>query len=724
MTISGSAHAALEEIIVSARKSDESLQSVPVAVSAFTADDLQSMNFTSTEQLTRSTPSLLIEPPAGGNSTAAKVTIRGQNQSDSLITLDPSVGWYLDDVYLARAYGTVASLFDAERIEVLKGPQGTLYGRNTTGGAVKIITTKAEVSSGLSGYVTGGIGNYDARKIGGAINIPLIDNALAARLVVLKDKADGFAHVELHGKNDPSVIVDPNAEAAFRNMEMYRLNITLAATDALSVQVGYEHSDLDISTLQKGTSPSVFGPAPTDLGFYKAALNHLPRSKTKADTANLTVDYDISDSLTTRFIFGWRKLDSKYDSDVDGSPVNWLSFNKPLVQKDEQYSYEWQIAGNAAQEQLDWIAGIYYFDEDGLDESNSGGVLNGGLNNKVYGRANKNESKSIFFNGTLHLTDRLNFNGGLRYTKDDKPLYKINTYTDLDTDVFISCGLAPDTPNFNAAECSSNTGAKYEYVSWTVGFDYQIADDVMIYIKGSEASRSGGQQMRGAVGAASESFDPETATDVELGLKGQFWDNRIRLNADAYRTFYNDIQQTSLRISGGTPITVVANENRAVIDGIEVELTALVTDNFTITASGSMIDWRFKNLNSFGNHPVLPSTPDKQYSVRFDYVLPIVLGEMKFSANYAWRDGYYGNVGEGGRERAQLIPESNTDSLGLVGARISLDIERWGATVALWGNNLTDEKYQQSPLLIGDTGLVVQTIGEPRTYGLEATKRF
>src|SRR5690606_11429149 len=159
------AHAALAEIIVSARKTDETLQAVPVAVSAFNADTLQQMNVVQTADLAKFTPSVFIEPPAGGNGTSAKVTIRGQNQADSLITLDPSVGWYRDAVYLARAYGTVASLFDAERVEVLKGPQGTLYGRNTTGGAIKIVTTKAETSGGISGYVTGGLGNYEASKL-------------------------------------------------------------------------------------------------------------------------------------------------------------------------------------------------------------------------------------------------------------------------------------------------------------------------------------------------------------------------------------------------------------------------------------------------------------------------------------------------------------------------------------------------------------------------------
>ena len=183
---------ALEEVVVTARKKEETLQSVPVAVTSMSADDLVALNLSQTSELGSFTPGLYIEAtPAQGGSTS-KVTLRGQVQTDSLITLDPSVGWYIDDVYLARAYGTTNSMFDLTQVEVLKGPQGTLYGRNTTGGAIKLNTTKADPFGEVEGFISGSYGNYDTRRLGGAINLPLIQDRLAIRLAALVDqKNDG-----------------------------------------------------------------------------------------------------------------------------------------------------------------------------------------------------------------------------------------------------------------------------------------------------------------------------------------------------------------------------------------------------------------------------------------------------------------------------------------------------------------------------------------------------
>ena len=191
----------IEEVLVTARKKEETLQDVPVAVTSMSADDLKALNLSDTQDLGSFSPGVHIEAAPGQGGSIAKVTIRGQVQTDTLITLDPSVGWYIDDVYLARAYGTANSLFDISRIEVLKGPQGTLYGRNTTGGAIKILTEKADPNGELSGFLTAGVGNYKSHKVGGAINIPLIPNKLAVRIAAQGDKREnGFGEVTIYDR--------------------------------------------------------------------------------------------------------------------------------------------------------------------------------------------------------------------------------------------------------------------------------------------------------------------------------------------------------------------------------------------------------------------------------------------------------------------------------------------------------------------------------------------
>jgi iron complex outermembrane receptor protein len=724
------AQGTLEEIIVSARKTDETLQSVPIAVSAFNADQMAAMNVTQTADVGRFTPSVFIEPPAGGNATSAKVTVRGQNQSDSLITLDPSVGWYLDDVYLARAYGTVASLYDAERVEVLKGPQGTLYGRNTTGGAIKVVTTKAEPSGGVKGYITGGVGNYDAWKVGGAVNIPLIEDVLAVRLVALKDTANGYGDVNVYAhQTDPTNVPAylGTHDVGDRDTEMFRTNVTWLATDSIDVQLGYEHSKLNVSTLQRSVIGSrdalpVAGiPATTD--FYKVNLNAVPRSKAKADTVNLTVNYDITDSLNSKLIYGWRRVDSSYMSDIDGTPTSEHDFLYPEQQYAKQQSWEWQISGTAADDHLDWMTGLYYFEEKGNDETFSYSTVAFQPNftgihttlNDLYGSA-KNTSQSAFVNGTLHLTEKLNFNGGLRYSKDKKPLFKRASSYAYDTGV-LSCGFDPTIPGYSGSgsACAAQESADYEFISWSVGFDYQIEENMMAYIKSSKASRSGGQNVRGVDASSSAPFDPESATDIEIGFKSQLFDNSLRFNADVFHTFYEDIQQSLLFIN---PIygagTQVVNAAKADLDGFEFEATAAVTDNFTATLTGSLLNWKFDDDQS-----VLQSAPGQQYSLRLDYKLPVSIGQVNFSGNYSWRSDYAGNSN---RATIRNVDAMTVDKLGLLNGRISLDIDSIDLTVGIWGNNLTDESYTTSPLNLGN--VVMSTVGEPRMYGLDVTKKF
>src|SRR5690606_18913571 len=236
---------------VTARKREETLQDIPVAVSAYDAGDLKSLNMTETSDLAAFTPSVHIEQPTGQAGNIAKVTIRGQVQSDVLVTLDPSVGWYLDDVYLSRPVGTNNSLFDVDRVEILKGPQGTLYGRNTTGRTIKLVTAKPAPRAETPGFVTGGIGNFEQSRLGGAINIPVIPNQLAVRLTALKDVQDkGFQDVTVYDGNLLSPTrgqVIGHQNNGTKDNELLRLGVTWTPTDNLSVLFSYEHSESDMT---------------------------------------------------------------------------------------------------------------------------------------------------------------------------------------------------------------------------------------------------------------------------------------------------------------------------------------------------------------------------------------------------------------------------------------------------------------------------------------------
>lgn len=722
----------LEEVLVTARKQEETLQNVPLAVTSFSSDDMSSLNMINTNDISSFTPNIYIEPAEGGNPTAAKVTIRGQVQAGNLITLDPSVGWYIDDVYLARAYGTSNSLFDVERVEVLKGPQGTLYGRNTTGGAVKLITTKADPGDAINGYVTGGVGSYQRQKLGGAINLPIVEDVLAVRLSALKDEVkEGFGEVTLVDAVTRANLGTKEAGGT-KDAENYRIGVTWHAMDALNVLLSYDHTELDMSLLQynQSTAAPFAGDVPVAPGgvlplarssrdFYKATVNTPYLADSETDTASLTLEYELTPDIATKLVYGWREVKSGFWADTDGTAVPFSYAIEPLTQKAKQQSVEWQVSGSAMDGNLDWITGLYWFEEEGWDRSVSNGLaqLNQGITSMLSVIAAENTSKSVFFSGTLHLTPSVNFTGGLRYTKDSKP---VEVVASVVNNGVTQCRMDPSAPNADFVNCTWGEKDNYEFISWTAGFDWRVSETVMTYLKASSASRSGGQNGRGLDAISSQPFTEETATDIELGLKGSFFDNRIQLNAAYYHTFYDDVQRTLLLFTPAGSITTVVNATEADIDGLEVEAKWVVTDQLLLSATVGLIDWKF------ADNSVLGSAPDKDITLRANYLIPTSYGQWLLDLNHSWRSEYFSSTLPS-REAARALPSSVVDSLGLVGARVAVDIDPLNLNVALWGRNLTDEEYFTSPLtLYSPPGLILSngTVGEPRTFGVDFTWRF
>jgi len=732
---------ALEEVVVTARKREESLQDVPVAVSSFSASDLAAYNMSDTKELAAFTPSLFIETNSANNLSSAKTTIRGQVQTDSIGTVDPSVGWYIDDVYLARTTGTVASMFDLERVEVLKGPQGTLYGRNTTGGAIKLITTKADPSGELGGYVTAGIGNLGANKVGGAVNIPLVEDVLAVRLVALSDQIDdGYGSQEVRR---PAVaglpvyagtLVDfqtTRKDAGQKDLEMYRIGATLNASEDLTFTLNYEQNDFYANALLLNYVSGPLHTAPAD--FYDGGVsNALQEAWNEVETLSFTAEYDITDNLATKFVYGWRDMKSRFVSDVDGTPLTLNYFILPFRQESEQESLEWQLTGDAMDGKLEWMTGLYYFEEQGLDGATSNGGASVPLGIFAFttnATIDRNISRSAFVSGTLHLTDTVNFNGGVRYTKDSKP---VSVYSTLWSPAGIECRFSPSAPNANLDTCTWSTGDNYEYVSWTAGFDWAVAEDVLTYIKSSNSQRAGGQNMRGlgvlevandAGGTSSFDttvpFGPEEATDLELGVKGQFLDNTLQVNAAYYHIWYNDVQKSELLNTDRGLITFIRNASEATYDGIEAEVRWIASDNLMFVTTLSKIDWAYDNTNDFS-----AAVPDEEFTLRVNYNIPTAIGDAMVDVNYSYRGEMYPSS-SASRAVIEGAPESKVDSVDLVGARVSLDLADYPINLALWGKNLSDEEYTLSPLVLNvPAKLYAMGVGMPRTYGIDLTYNF
>ncbi len=734
---------ALEEVVVTARKTEESMQDVPVAVSSFSNEDMAAFNITQTEDVAAFTPGMFTEPPAANNLSGVKTTIRGQVQADTLSTLDPSVGWYIDDVYLSRVTGTAGSLFDLDRVEVLKGPQGTLYGRNTTGGAVKVITTKADPSGGFDGFVTGSTGDFGLAKVGGAINLPIIKDVLAVRLTALSDDLnDGYGSVTvnrsavagLYPGNKYIDIQTHKEDAGERKSTLYRVGMDWNATDKLDVSMMYEYDDWYSNAILIGLvdSPVAGYTRPKDI-YDGGQVNQLQEAWATSKIYSLTVNYAFSDDLSTKFIYGFRDLNSKFLSDVDGTPAPLNYFISPFVQTSQQNSFEWQLAGNALGGDLNWIAGLYYFEEEGKDFSNSNGareVPSGVLSGTYNGTIDKNESSSAFVNLVYQLTDTISTNLGVRYTEDKKPV-SVNAEQYL-VGGGSRCRFDLNTaPNVNPENCTWGDSKNYDYTSYLASVDWAFSENAMVYIKSSSGFRSGGQNLRGLGDAVVEDssgnsttintntpFDEETATDVEIGLKGQFFDNSLQLNVAAYHLWYKDLQRSLLLATSKGLTTFVDNASDAEFDGLEVEATWVVTESFMLSATGNWFEYDFDNNADFAH-----GSPDQEYTFRANYLIPLDMGTIVMDANYAYRGQFLPNS-SASKQELQNTPGFEVDSVSLVGARIAFEMEN-GFTIAGWGKNLTDEEYTLSGLVLSvPAGLNAGGVGMPRSYGVDLTYNF
>ncbi|MET0377910.1 MAG: TonB-dependent receptor, partial [Spongiibacteraceae bacterium] len=713
-------HISLEEVIVTARKTEENIQVIPVAITSLTADDLLKSSTTNVKDISNSTPSLTVTN-ATANPTAARVSLRGQVQNDTIFTVDPSVGIYLDEVYLGRSPGALLDLYDVQRVEILKGPQGTLYGRNTTGGALKIITTKAEVSAPLGGYVRAGFGNYNAKKVEGGVNIPLIEDRLAMRVAGLMNKRDGYSEVSVIAPGTDNIVKKVDTDN--KDTGSARVDFVLSATDKLEFELNFDYSDIDtngaLTYNRRGDlsgdpiAIAAPGPFPAARNYsnyvrssnspYKAVSNVDPYATNLSKGGSLAATYTFDNDIVAKAVYAHRRMDGAYNFDVDGT-------NLPIVATTqrfgaEQDSLELQLTGSSF-DALDWVTGLYGFREIGYEDSGQtalgSATFPGGAASAPYNANGENKSKSAYGQATYHLTDTVSLTGGLRWTMDEKALISHN-YTSLAPTYPQPglCNFTAGTPGVDIASCTSDQSHKYKHISWTAGIDWQMTDDVMLYAKSSNGYRAGGQNLRGKKAVELIPFDEETVTDFELGAKATLWDNRLRSNFAMYRSNYKGIQNTIFVDSGaGVTSTQVVNLTDAVINGAELEVTAQVLEELVITATGSYTDTQFDSLTGADEIQSFPQglqsiyTPRWKYSIGGTYTQPLSVGDLSFNVNYAWRDSYYINASKA----LNQTPEASTEAIGLVNARLQLEFANIETTVGVWGSNLADKGYNTNNL--------------------------
>jgi len=771
-----SADQSLGEIVVTARRTSENLQSVPISITAFSGAQLQQQNARTLSDVAILTPGLQMNYSTA-TSAGLIVTIRGQAVQDPLANQDPSVGVYVDGLYWARAYGANADLLDIRGVQVLKGPQGTLFGRNTTGGAILLNTNDPNFA--LSGLVSATYGRFDYRTVTGVLNVPLIDDKLAVRVAGQLIKRDGYIH-------------DNNNGVTLGNLDSYtvRSKLLFKPTQNLSIIVSgewYRSKTLNVPQRLIYASPTsrsaistvveVDGSATAAaLGCFNpgvgpacqaraSALFNDSIAKNQADNADLTTiprsyvktqTYGATATLDTPFgainaIGGYRKVRSLSFNDNDGSRFSLLDNGPgpglalPGNTNDDanlsQYSMELVATGKAFDNRLDFAAGLYYFHESGNDGSASMSLAAISPVARVFYGNIKNDSKSIFGQGTYHITDALSLTGGLRYSIDDKRLISYNHSFPLP---------GPPTPANTtcivAAVCPASRHDSFNGVSYTASIDYRIADGILAYVKTAKGYRAGGENLRMTNPAGFIPFKPENAFSYEGGVKSEFLDRRLRVNVAGYYTILKDIQRTIQVVSAsGVPAQAITNAGQADFYGGEFEASAALPGGFRLDGTVGYTHPKYVEFidNGFDrSRDIFYGVPKWTASIYPSWTHDFDIGKLLLRADFSYQSdmnispvAFYTDDAGVLRDAQNGRPVSTVDAAGylrgatdqahwLVNARASITVMDDRLELAVWGRNLTDKRDYVAGLTVPGLGFSSASEREPRTFGVTATMKF
>lgn len=706
---SGQKNLVLEELIVTAQRREQSLQDTPVAVTAFTASSIEERGITNTLDIMDSVPNLSIGG-IGANPTAAGMTIRGLGGNDPQLTSDVKVGMYLDGVYMARMTNAAFNLAEIERIEVLRGPQGTLFGRNSTGGAVNIVTKKPTGEWGFKQEVT--IGNRGRTRSVTAINTEEMAG-VSASFSYLNTGYDGDVENIATTRLYPDIATGDGGEM---DTDGYKIALRWMPSEDVTVDLSYSDVDTDgfgaanqVTWANAGLIPFIPGfadivAAADENRKNSVALNGLGPDTTETRNTNLTIEWDLG-GATLKSITGLSEWDHEGYSDNDGAESILPFASSTRVESQEQKTQEFQINGSALNDSLEYVTGLFYFEEQttSFGAGNSLGSQSSRISDTDY------SSWGIYGQGTWAMNDRLSLTLGLRYGEDDKKAEQ------LLSDIAVPVIGEDDWSN----------------VSYTAIADYQWNDDISTYFKVSTGYNAGGFNIRdtaidpvtGLTGFETP-VDEETLTTYELGMKAEFMDNRVRLNSAVFYTDFEDMQISEVpdqtTCLGVAFCLISSNAGGAEMKGVEIELEAVITEALSLQASYAYIDAEITEFilddgTDATEGKVFPFTPENSASLSLVYDFPATgIGQFsaRIDANYQDEMAFSSQDTNGDRYFG--------DSRTLVNARLTLadiPVAKGNLRLALWGKNLTDEEYRKAGLNL--TIITNNYYGELRSYGLD-----
>ncbi|KFL36531.1 TonB-dependent receptor [Arenimonas donghaensis] len=697
----------LDAIQVTARKREETLQEVPVAVTAFTPETIDKLNIRDIGDLDAQVPNLTIYAARGSSSTVTAY-IRGVGQSDPLWGVDPGVGIYLDDVYIARPQGALLDVFDVDRVEVLRGPQGTLYGKNTIGGAIKYISRGLPTET--EGTVAVTVGSFNQMDVKAAIGGSFGGNdALRGRLSVASLSRDGY------GKN-----IVTGQDVSDKEVLALRGQLGAYVTEDFNLQFAFDWLD-DQSGVRGAQmlAPNRFVPTAPPMADRYDVRNGMPNiNDTSMQGISATANWRINDDWGFKFVTAKRESDTEtnIDFDLTQAPIADVK----AFYSDEQVSHELQLnydAGGRAR----GVMGLYLFDGEagGQVLNNFFGLLFGDTQGTVY-----TESVAIYGDWTFDISDRLHLDLGARWTDEDKRAdvfnrgYSDGTYTRPTTVV----------ADFDKTINFSNLSPK-------ISLGYQATDDILVYGLATRGFKSGGYNIRAqatAVPRSAEPFDDEVVDSYEVGAKMAFLDQRLFLNLSAFHNKYEDIQLSVFTSydsnNDGTNDAFFGdftNAGSGTVNGVEVEYQWLPTRNWLISGNMAFLDAKYDEFIYTGlniaDEQEFTNAPEFSGAINIEYRSDLANGgDISARVGYSYQDDV---VATTEIIRSGAVPITQ-DGYGLVNAGVIWNTGGpW--SFSLQGTNLTDKEYRTTGYNINAAlGVLTGFYGPPRQFSLSARYEF
>lgn len=750
----GSGTPAIQEVTVTARRIQESLQETPVAVTALTAEDLAVRGVGSLDEVGRYTPNVAFFASGISGKNSGQAYIRGVGQFDYLLSTDPGVGIYVDGVYLARSLGNLLDLVDIERVEILRGPQGTLYGKNTIGGAINVVTRKP--GEDFEGAVELKTGSYDRIDARASLSGALIPGVLAAKIAANTKNADGFGRRPLAGDRSGD-----EGNTAVQGMLQWTpaeaVKVLLSADytrvdEALSF---HRTQEINLAAPLVGLHNALAGPLAPLHGLAIPVYDQ--RWLTGGEFTDNSTDSNFNDQriwgvsgtltwdlggLTLESITAYRDMELSFGTDPDGSPA--VIIDEIDTNDQNQFTQEIKLSGQSFGDRLTWVGGGYFLREKAdstLDiraheaifqalERLPAAILPlgpvscpspppapcaGGRGNPVNAALDvsrtstldqETQSIAAYAQGSWSFNDRLSGTYGIRYTNEDKDFaYSLRL---RQTGIV----LVPRTA----------VSDSWSDVSHRVGLEYRWTDDLMTYLSAAKGFKSGGFNGRGRAANEIQSYAPEEIWAYEFGLKSEWLDRRLRLNGAAFFYDYTDLQFTlSTSDARGLQVIVVGNAAAAEIKGAELEATALLSEHLQLDASVGYLDSKYTEVDpgaDIGTNDELIGAPEWTAGLGAEVTIPLAQrGDLGLRADYSYRSKTYFD--------AVNTESVSQEGYGLLNLRATLASADGRRSLAFGVTNATDETYKVMGVGVLDSlGFSSAIYGRPREWFLQASLRF